>query len=88
MADNSPAAAAGIEPFFDYVVGVDGQPLSAGMAGGNSSTHLIEEMLAKIVDEHEGHYLDLQIWSSKRMELRGEQETMATTPSCVQRSAN
>lgn len=72
VADNSPAAAAGIEPFFDYVVGVDGQPLSAGMAGPNASPHLIEEMLAKVVEEHEGHQLDLQIWSSKRAELRGD----------------
>lgn len=72
VADNSPAAAAGIEPFFDYVVGVDGQPLSAGMAGPNASPVLIEEMLAKVVEEHEEHQLDLQIWSSKRMELRGQ----------------
>ncbi|KAK9898194.1 hypothetical protein P389DRAFT_166517 [Cystobasidium minutum MCA 4210] len=70
VADNSPAAEAGIEPFFDYVVGVDGQPLSAGMAGPNASPNLIEEMLAKVVEEHEGHQLALQIWSSKRMELR------------------
>ena len=70
VADNSPAAAAGIEPFFDYLVGVNGEALSPASMQG-SATGSVEEMLAGVVDAHEDRELNLQVWSSKRAELRG-----------------
>jgi hypothetical protein len=36
-----------------------------------SATGSVEEMLAGVVDAHEDRELNLQIWSSKRAELRG-----------------
>lgn len=69
VADNSPAAAAGIEPFFDYLVGVNGEALSSASMQG-SATGSVEEMLAGVVDAHEDRELNLQVWSSKRAELR------------------
>lgn len=70
VADGSPAAVAGIEAYFDYVVGVSGQPFNAATHAGHGGGN-IEEMLAGIVDDHEGRQLSLQVWSSKRADLRG-----------------
>ena len=70
VADGSPAAQANIEPYFDYIVGLLGQAINASThdvhGGGN-----VEEMLARVVEEYEDRKLTLQIWSSKRAELRG-----------------
>lgn len=73
VADGSPAGEGGIEPFFDYVVGVGGEPLDANMAAkARGQGGSVEEMLARVVEDHEGQTLTLQVWSSKRAELRGE----------------
>jgi hypothetical protein len=36
-----------------------------------SHTSNVEELLAEVVEAHEGRALSLQVWSSKRAELRG-----------------
>ncbi|CAO1630608.1 unnamed protein product [Parajaminaea phylloscopi] len=66
VAANSPAHLAGIEPFFDFCVGLDGQALSAGATGGDE-----DAMGAwKKLEEKEGTQVTLNVWSSKRQELR------------------
>lgn len=57
------AAEAGLEPFFDFLAGVNGAPLGDEI-----------EALSGILEEFEGMTLILQVWSTKRKELRGEKE--------------
>ncbi|KAL0960932.1 hypothetical protein HGRIS_005937 [Hohenbuehelia grisea] len=60
---NSPASETSIEPFFDFVVGFEGDSPSA--------SHDIDATeLEKIVDNHEGRTLNLYVWSSKTQETR------------------
>lgn len=93
VAANSPAHLAGIEPFFDFCVGLDGVALSIpgveeGKEGaknasttttnnnnnGASSGPAHDDALDvwKQLEEREGTEVTLNIWSSKRQELRGE----------------
>ena len=69
-AEGSPAEAASIEPYFDYIVGLNGQALNSSSMD-QSHTSNVEELLAEVVEAHEGRALSLQVWSSKRGELRG-----------------
>lgn len=61
----SPASQTNIEPFFDFVVGFEGDTLS-------SSQHNIDaSQLEKIVEQHEGRVLNLMVWNSKIKDTRG-----------------
>ncbi|PLW24398.1 hypothetical protein PCASD_08363 [Puccinia coronata f. sp. avenae] len=59
VAECSPAAEAGIEPFFDYIVGIGGQQVTED-----------GEKLANWLDEAEGKSITLQIYSSRKQEVR------------------
>ncbi|KAI8090146.1 GRASP55/65 PDZ-like domain-containing protein [Gilbertella persicaria] len=58
--ENSPAYQAGIEQFFDYIVNINGIPLS----NGDSQT------LLKTLQEYEGKPLPMGIYSSKEQSFR------------------
>ena len=60
---SSPASRTNIEPFFDFVVGFEGDTLSSGVD--------VSE-LEKIVEDHEEQVLNLLVWSSKHQSTRGE----------------
>jgi len=53
------AADAGIEPFFDFVVGFSGKPVSEDT-----------DLFSRAVEQAENRAIVLQIWSSKKQELR------------------
>lgn len=59
VAESSPASEAGIEPFFDYIVGIDGQQVTED-----------GETLANWLDEAEGKSITLQVYSSRKQEIR------------------
>ena len=61
----SPASQTNIEPFFDFVVGFEGDTLSSGVD--------VSE-LEKIVEDHEGKVLNLLVWNSKQQGTRGNAE--------------
>ena len=60
---SSPASRTNIEPFFDFVVGFEGDALSSGVD--------VSE-LEKIVEDHEEQVLNLLVWNSKHQSTRGE----------------
>ncbi|CAG8718563.1 2795_t:CDS:2, partial [Cetraspora pellucida] len=57
--ENSPAHTAGIEPFFDYIVGINGIPL-------DTETSVLQEQLLSNVDKE----VILLIYSTKEQEYR------------------
>lgn len=59
---SSPASKTDIEPFFDFVVGFQGDA---------SISSLDATELEKIVEAHEGKPLNLVVWNSKNQESRG-----------------
>ncbi|KAJ3565023.1 hypothetical protein NP233_g7908 [Leucocoprinus birnbaumii] len=59
----SPASQTNIEPFFDFVVGFEGDSFSSDNAINASE-------LEKIVESHEGRVLNLLVWSSKSQQTR------------------
>lgn len=78
VAANSPAHLAGIEPFFDFCVGLDGVALNVSGSGSGDDAAAggggaVAGMGAwKKLEEREGTEVTLNIWSSKRQQLRGE----------------
>ncbi|TFK40635.1 GRASP55/65 PDZ-like domain-containing protein [Crucibulum laeve] len=60
---SSPASQTSIEPFFDFVVGFEGDSLS-------SENNIDASELEKIVEGHEGRTLNLVVWSSKNQQTR------------------
>jgi len=61
---SSPAAAANIEPFFDFVVGFEGDSRT-------SQTDINVTELERIVESHENKVLKLLIWNAKSRQARG-----------------
>lgn len=61
---SSPASQTSIEPFFDFVVGFQGDGFSP-----TDSADATE--LEKIVENHEGRTLNLLVWNSKSQQTRG-----------------
>jgi hypothetical protein len=61
---SSPASQTTIEPFFDFVVGFEGDSLSA-------QNNIDAFELERIVEGHEGRTLNLLVWNSKNQETRG-----------------
>ena len=59
---SSPASKTDIEPFFDFVVGFQGDALTNNLDAAE---------LEKIVEFHEGKSLNLVVWNSKNQESRG-----------------
>ncbi|KAF9454775.1 hypothetical protein P691DRAFT_198348 [Macrolepiota fuliginosa MF-IS2] len=59
----SPASQANIEPFFDFVVGFEGDSFS-------SDNNINASELENIVESHEGRVLKLLVWSSKNQQTR------------------
>ena len=59
---SSPASKTDIEPFFDFVVGFQGDALTNNLDAAE---------LEKIVESHEGKTLNLVVWNSKNQESRG-----------------
>ncbi|GAA5938064.1 Grh1p [Sporobolomyces koalae] len=61
VAENSPAANAGLDPFFDFIVGVNG-------------TQLRDEIdtFTQVLESSEGRQVRLMVYSTKRKEIRGE----------------
>ncbi|KAN0060626.1 hypothetical protein ACQY0O_007284 [Thecaphora frezii] len=80
VAAGSPAHLAGIEPFFDFCVGIDGVALdpsrdvdgdrTSSDSAAPSSTSNAGLGAWKSLEEREGTEVILNIWSSKRQELR------------------
>ncbi|KAG5646533.1 hypothetical protein DXG03_003300 [Asterophora parasitica] len=60
---SSPASNTSIEPFFDFVVGFQGDTLSQDNA-------IDASQLEKIVERHEGRTLNLLVWNSKSQKTR------------------
>jgi len=60
---SSPASETSIEPFFDFVVGFQGDSLQ-------SSSNIDASALEKIVEQHEGRSLNLLVWNSKNKHTR------------------
>ena len=61
---SSPASLSNIEPFFDFVVGFEGDSLSA-------EYNIDAFALEKIVESHENRILNLLVWNSKNQRTRG-----------------
>ena len=61
---SSPASLSNIEPFFDFVVGFEGDSLSA-------ENNIDAFELEKIVESHENRILNLLVWNSKTQRTRG-----------------
>jgi hypothetical protein len=61
---SSPASQTTIEPFFDFVVGFEGDSLA-------SQSSIDVSQLETIVESHEGRVLNLLVWNSKSHETRG-----------------
>ena len=61
---HSPASLTDIEPYFDFVVGFEGDTL-------DGHTSIDAAKLEAIVEAHEGRVLNLLVWSSKRHYTRG-----------------
>lgn len=59
---SSPASKTDVEPFFDFVVGFQGDALTNNLDAAE---------LEKIVEAHEGRTLNLVVWNSKNQESRG-----------------
>ncbi|KAK4056394.1 hypothetical protein OIO90_002537 [Microbotryomycetes sp. JL221] len=59
VADGSPAADAGVDPFFDFLVGVNGQALGDDV-----------DILTDALEQNEGRQITLQVYSTKRKEMR------------------
>lgn len=83
VAENSPAAEAGIEPFFDFVVGAAGKqlvrcPVIMQTEADNADRHCPYaqgddlDLLTDVLEDNEGREVALQIYSTKRKEVRGE----------------
>ncbi|TRM62249.1 GRASP55/65 PDZ-like domain-containing protein [Schizophyllum amplum] len=60
---HSPASQTDIEPYFDFVVGFEGDALEAHAS-------IDAAKLESIVEAHEGRVLNLLVWSSKRHDTR------------------
>lgn len=61
----SPASETTIEPFFDFIIGFQGD------TGSNNSGSINVAELEKIVEKHEGRSLNLFVWNSKNLNTRG-----------------
>jgi hypothetical protein len=59
---SSPASQTTIEPFFDFIVGFEGDSLVSGVDASQ---------LEAIVESHEGRTLNLLVWNSKHQGTRG-----------------
>ncbi|KAG5654250.1 hypothetical protein H0H81_005493 [Sphagnurus paluster] len=59
----SPASRTNIEPFFDFVVGFEGNELS-------QENVIDASQLEKIVERHEGRVLNMLVWNSKSQKTR------------------
>jgi len=59
----SPASQTSIEPFFDFIVGFEGDSLS--------HSNIDASELERIVESHEGRNLNLLVWNSKSQATRG-----------------
>ncbi|PWN22460.1 hypothetical protein BCV69DRAFT_267851 [Microstroma glucosiphilum] len=72
VAANSPAHLAGIEPFFDFCVGLDGVALNVSAPGDDTAGGGAAAGMGawKKLEEREGTEVTLNIWSSKRQQLR------------------
>lgn len=64
---SSPASYSNIEPFFDFVVGFEGDTPSSA-----SEKTIDATALEQIVESHENRTLTLLVWNSKSRTTRGE----------------
>lgn len=65
---SSPAFHSNIEPFFDFVVGFEGD--------SPSSEAIDASALEKIVESHENRTLNLHVWNSKTKQTRSKFQTV------------
>lgn len=65
VADTSPASGL-VEPFFDYLVGVDTDPPTQTRVAGLSPGEL-----GRILEEHEGKRIVLRVYNAKSQRIRG-----------------
>jgi hypothetical protein len=61
---SSPASDTDIEPYFDFVVGFEGESL-------RPEQNIDASQLEKIVESHENRVLNLLVWNSKNQRTRG-----------------
>ncbi|GAA6044353.1 hypothetical protein JCM8097_002784 [Rhodosporidiobolus ruineniae] len=59
VAEGSPAAEGGIDPFFDFIVGARGKQIGDEI-----------DLLTDVLEENEGRQVSLQVYSTKRREVR------------------
>ncbi|CAG8623401.1 5253_t:CDS:2 [Acaulospora colombiana] len=71
VSPGSPAAQTDIEPFFDFVVGIDGD---------DSTSRVDAATLSRVVEQHEGKTLPLMIWSAKYRNMRDWSQTSNSNP--------
>lgn len=83
VAQESPAQVAGVcvlgeanasEPFFDFCIGINGQPLvnmSSDPRHVQDTTASEARAAWSMVEQHEGQAIVLNVWNSKRQEYRG-----------------
>ncbi|GAA5902421.1 Grh1p [Sporobolomyces salmoneus] len=60
VAENSPAANAGLDPFFDFIVGINDTQLGEDI-----------DTFTQILEENQGRQVSLMVYSTKRKEIRG-----------------
>ncbi|KAG6841705.1 hypothetical protein C0991_007977 [Blastosporella zonata] len=63
VTSSSPASQTNIEPFFDFIVGFEGETLS-------QDNTIDASQLERIVEQHEGRTLNLLVWSGKSQKTR------------------
>lgn len=72
---SSPASETDIEPFFDFVVGFEGDSLA-------SQKEIDASELERIVEQHEERTLNLLVWNSKSKETRGKPHGLSGKSPC------
>ena len=79
VADASPSSGL-IEPYFDYLIGVEADPTSTPLLGGpNGLDELSEGIrglspvdLGRVLDSHEGRRIGLKVYNAKSQRIRGK----------------
>lgn len=86
VADHSPAAYAGIQPFFDYLVGVDLLHRRQSVSGEDEDVYeepvgmnLDPEELSRVLDENEGKEIGLRVYNAKSQRTRCKSADMVIT---------
>ena len=72
VADSCPASGL-VEPFFDYLVGVDTDPPTETALSGLSPAEL-----GRVLEENEGRRIVLRVYNAKSQRIRGTSDPVRT----------